>query len=506
MNARQLAEKWIGQNPIADQDTDPLAELVCRLRVRTKQDRAARERKRKIEVGRLAKRGVSAEERNRMLKMTEYASIDDMMEQELVRINCMSATQRSERIAAIEAASEARKTAHRLLLRYLFINGVQLDEAQELAKELVPPPCGRGYAPDAEAKQVLHYEQTHRSSYKSEMNTKSDGTARRFDISDVIVLYNNEMSQISRARDVRHNEQKLQLAITAVSQAVGMPVLLTNDTQAVTRRRDQYKHCYLALMESIEVSEYDTLRKAMKKYYAAVDHGADPDFIAQWKQQLVSLRSWRFLQCTENAVRHRWLCIRADAAKLKREFALSREFFAKLATEHPECHYCLSQPPKKYYCWGLDRVDNDKGYIEANVVPCCFLCNRMKSTRLVGEFTQIARAVSAHQHGAACELVPLRFAGSESSSTYESYRAGAVHRSLPFSLTPGDFAQLVALPCFYCGRPQPSGIDRKNKGDGYSVQTCVASCWPCNKTKSDIDFDTFLYQCTLIASNERLTG
>ena len=28
----------------------------------------------------------------------------------------------------------------------------------------------------------------------------------------------------------------------------------------------------------------------------------------------------------------------------------------------------------------IDRADNDKGYIFNNVVPCCFLCNKIKGS------------------------------------------------------------------------------------------------------------------------------
>ena len=48
------------------------------------------------------------------------------------------------------------------------------------------------------------------------------------------------------------------------------------------------------------------------------------------------------------------------------------------------CHYC-GKPPNKphrkcetFLYNGLDRVDNSVGYIESNVVPCCYICNKMK--------------------------------------------------------------------------------------------------------------------------------
>ena len=48
------------------------------------------------------------------------------------------------------------------------------------------------------------------------------------------------------------------------------------------------------------------------------------------------------------------------------------------------CHYCGKSPNKPhrkcetFLYNGLDRVDNSVGYIESNVVPCCYICNKMK--------------------------------------------------------------------------------------------------------------------------------
>lgn len=38
---------------------------------------------------------------------------------------------------------------------------------------------------------------------------------------------------------------------------------------------------------------------------------------------------------------------------------------------------------------GLDRVDNNRGYVKGNVVPCCWECNQKKGTKSPEDFTQI---------------------------------------------------------------------------------------------------------------------
>jgi hypothetical protein len=45
---------------------------------------------------------------------------------------------------------------------------------------------------------------------------------------------------------------------------------------------------------------------------------------------------------------------------------------------------------------GLDRVDNTLGYTEANVVPCCQICNIAKQRMSVDEFVTWISKV--HQH------------------------------------------------------------------------------------------------------------
>lgn len=58
------------------------------------------------------------------------------------------------------------------------------------------------------------------------------------------------------------------------------------------------------------------------------------------------------------------------------------------------CHYC-GKPPNKphrkcdtFLYNGLDRVDNSIGYIASNVVPCCYICNKMKGELPVEVFLE----------------------------------------------------------------------------------------------------------------------
>lgn len=81
-----------------------------------------------------------------------------------------------------------------------------------------------------------------------------------------------------------------------------------------------------------------------------------------------------------------------------REWALSfAEFFA---LRSGPCSYC-GGPLSPTGC-GLDRLDNARGYVLGNVVPCCNDCNRARSDeftpaemRIIGEAIRSVRAARA---------------------------------------------------------------------------------------------------------------
>lgn len=64
---------------------------------------------------------------------------------------------------------------------------------------------------------------------------------------------------------------------------------------------------------------------------------------------------------------------RRNAKAAGRAFELTEE--AAAAYFNAPCAYCGTTTEGL----GIDRVDSSKGYVEGNMVPCCTLCNRMKS-------------------------------------------------------------------------------------------------------------------------------
>lgn len=69
------------------------------------------------------------------------------------------------------------------------------------------------------------------------------------------------------------------------------------------------------------------------------------------------------------------------------------------------CHYCGVEPKQEYgagrpngsYTYnGIDRVDNDLGYIKGNCVPCCIICNIAKHNMTKDQFLDWIRQVYIH--------------------------------------------------------------------------------------------------------------
>lgn len=94
-------------------------------------------------------------------------------------------------------------------------------------------------------------------------------------------------------------------------------------------------------------------------------------------------------------------------------FELSNEQVQQLI--FADCFYCGSSPgnimqlsrhgPTPYQ--GIDRLDNSKGYVLGNVVPCCIRCNKMKKVLGAEEFLDHVRRIAERHSDKLCFTHPL---------------------------------------------------------------------------------------------------
>lgn len=94
-----------------------------------------------------------------------------------------------------------------------------------------------------------------------------------------------------------------------------------------------------------------------------------------------------------------------NAKRRRLIFDLSSEQFYTVTKQN--CYYCGAEPSKPhnrggiisggYIHNGLDRLNNDIGYVQGNVVACCTLCNRMKANRHIKVFLSHAAKIFNYQ-------------------------------------------------------------------------------------------------------------
>lgn len=81
----------------------------------------------------------------------------------------------------------------------------------------------------------------------------------------------------------------------------------------------------------------------------------------------------------------RWIKAKYDAKRRKsgaKEFTLTLEEYEKIIAN--PCYYCNRSIANETGS-GIDRIDNDKGYIQGNSNPCCSECNRIRAKSMDAE-------------------------------------------------------------------------------------------------------------------------
>lgn len=96
-----------------------------------------------------------------------------------------------------------------------------------------------------------------------------------------------------------------------------------------------------------------------------------------------------------------YYCYIKNAKKRGWNFNLSKPFFRHLVIQ--PCYYCGDSPSNTFrgnknmngvFVYnGIDRVQNEIGYVPDNVVPCCSRCNSIKATFSISDFVAHCKKV-----------------------------------------------------------------------------------------------------------------
>lgn len=83
----------------------------------------------------------------------------------------------------------------------------------------------------------------------------------------------------------------------------------------------------------------------------------------------------------DKSPRKRFTTTRWQAKKRNLEFTISlEEFMLEISKPCVYCDNLLGE--KSIYASGLDRKDNQNGYIAGNICSCCWICNSIKGEHL----------------------------------------------------------------------------------------------------------------------------
>ena len=153
---------------------------------------------------------------------------------------------------------------------------------------------------------------------------------------------------------------------------------------------------------------------------------------------------------------------------------------------------------------GIDRMNQQVGYIHSNSVSCCAMCNWMKGSLDSATFIKRAQHIHSFQNGADKKTHPECFPDAKCVS-YASYRSRADKKELEFAITHDDYKSITQQECYLCGKKSTdtntNGIDRVDNAIGYTLENCKACCKECNHMKNQFALDIFVEKIERITDN-----
>lgn len=220
-----------------------------------------------------------------------------------------------------------------------------------------------------------------------------------------------------------------------------------------------------------------------------------------------------------------YISYQKSAIRRSISFLLLREEVIDLVTKNcfycgiePEDRSCTTQYNGKFPHHGIDRVNNEIGYLLENCVSCCKTCNTAKKGMTHNNFLLWIKNAYLHlfirqtnlpQNIQTCKTCDV------SVKNYYKYSAKRMDRE--FLLELNNIISLIHSNCHYCGIPAHNtykysvkrhecsytynGIDRLDNSTGYIQSNCVPCCKTCNYAKHTMSYDQFLAWISRVSSH-----
>jgi len=159
-----------------------------------------------------------------------------------------------------------------------------------------------------------------------------------------------------------------------------------------------------------------------------------------------------------------------------------------------DCYFCDAIATKDNMN-GIDRLLNNKDYIEDNCVSCCSMCNYIKCCLDPYTFVKRCEHILTYLDVIRGEL-HYELYEDEGDRSYNQYKKRAKKKDIEFELTKNEFYDIISNSCYICGREcsdsHCNGVDRFDNFIGYTNDNSRACCGECNNMKKDYDFYVFL--------------
>lgn len=281
---------------------------------------------------------------------------------------------------------------------------------------------------------------------------------------------------------LRDNEKEKNIQYCDISR--GCFNILTNDIKCTDCRNK-------------EKQKAATEMAALRKYYNIVlSEQTEKDELFEKQEMAVS------------EIKEVWRNVQRNAFLKKNLFMLSQQDFEKLVIQ--PCYYCGFYSNYKFI--GIDRIDNNKGYILNNCVPACSMCNMMKSANhpiafldkidLICKYRQTRNSIRTIG-----EITWKPFLTSGKIQSYNDYKTNVKYRNklIQFLLTQTQYDSLLQGECYLCGinpmNGHRNGIDRIDSNGHYTEENSRTCCGHCNMLKRDYSYDEFMRKCIQIQSH-----